>query len=133
MRQQNGRPCHHVIAAFKRHDVMTQVALNLVHKIAFFKWAFDPIFTVDQYAKAVGTLEVFLPQRDDLVADGVTLPPPLTKAVGRHQTKRHRKVGEPGSRPRKMALYACRDCGSMDHNRQNCLRPRLPDVIVIDE
>ncbi|CAN0346689.1 unnamed protein product, partial [Phaeothamnion confervicola] len=68
--QQRGVPCRHAVAAARAHrDAMADAR-------RWFRHCFDPIFYVERLRRAYPSDRgVMMPLEENLVADGVTLPP----------------------------------------------------------
>ena len=80
--QQDGRPCYHAVGAFGKTDLMQRMMPHLPVGHAWFKCAWDVIYTVKGYKRCLGTGFVLLPQRHLLKSDPNVLVQLDTKTAG---------------------------------------------------
>jgi hypothetical protein len=119
--QQDGRPCYHAVGAFGKTDLMQRMMPELLVGHAWFKYAWDDIYTVKGFKLGLGTADVLLPQRHLLKIDPNVLVQLDTKTPGRPRRTRMRNIGEGGSRnSRKKPKYKCSRCGANDHTLPRC-------------
>ena len=94
--QQDGMPCYHAVAAFNTGTL----GQHSKEGTLWWDFAFDDIYMVKVYKKALGEGPMFLPQREDLVHDGITKPPTPVKLAGHPMKRWYRRARKHGGPPR---------------------------------
>ena len=72
---------------------MRRMKPELLDSTTWFDCAWDPIYTLKVYKESIGDDEVLLPQRDNLINDGTTLPPKVVAQSGRPKKIRYKRLG----------------------------------------
>ncbi|CAM9318994.1 unnamed protein product, partial [Phaeothamnion confervicola] len=116
--QQRGIPCRHAI---KLHREWRGQGPRPLDGTAWFSEGFAPCLAVSAVVKAY-SMSIDVPLREELQADGVTLPAPKVATAGRPKQKRVRSAGEgeAGRAGRPKRMFQCGTCGNIGHNSRSC-------------
>ena len=114
--KQWGLPCRHAIAAANSDGRMGDFN-------EFITWAFDPMYLMVNYTKALKDTICEVIDLATLTPDGITKPNLNVKQAGRPRTRRIRSSGATaadGGTTRRGRVQTCNSCGTTGHNERTC-------------